>query len=157
MPSCFDWYTGVSRTGLLDRLTSPSWPFDLCLTLEWFVSWPVCALPSADVENVVNFDFPPTPEAYVHRVGRYVFITVNCMVTGFCGMTLREGGREGRSYQRAVIIDFWLQQNVRESSLSIYIAVWVLNSVSYFDQSSLLKCCITKLSSRTEFTQHAST
>ena len=22
------------------------------------------------VENVVNFDFPPTPEAYVHRVGR---------------------------------------------------------------------------------------
>ena len=153
MPSCFDWYTGVSRTGLLDWLTSPSWPFDLCLTLEWFVTWPACALPSADVENVINFDFPPTPEAYVHRVGRYVFITVSCMVTGFCAMTLREGGREGRSCQRAVIIDFWLQQNVRESSLSIYIAVWVLNSVSYFDQSSLLKCCITKLSLRTEFTQ----
>ena len=22
------------------------------------------------VENVVNFDFPPTPDAYIHRVGR---------------------------------------------------------------------------------------
>ena len=30
----------------------------------------------ADVENVVNFDFPPTSEAYVHRVGRYVLVTV---------------------------------------------------------------------------------
>lgn len=29
------------------------------------------------VMNVVNFDFPRTPEAYVHRVGRYVNMTVS--------------------------------------------------------------------------------
>ena len=33
----------------------------------------------ADVENVVNFDFPPTPEAYVHRVGRYVW-KLGCVI-----------------------------------------------------------------------------
>ncbi len=25
------------------------------------------------MENVINFDFPPTPDSYVHRVGRYVY------------------------------------------------------------------------------------
>ena len=28
------------------------------------------------VENVINFDFPPTPNDYVHRVGRYVLTVV---------------------------------------------------------------------------------
>ena len=52
----------------------------------------MCASLSADVENVVNFDFPPTPEAYVHRVGRYVFITVSYMATGFCHDPQGRGG-----------------------------------------------------------------
>ena len=28
------------------------------------------------MENVINFDFPPTPNDYVHRVGRYGTILV---------------------------------------------------------------------------------
>ena len=31
------------------------------------------------VENVINFDFPPTPDAYVHRVGRLVMIVYRVM------------------------------------------------------------------------------
>ena len=30
----------------------------------------------AGVENVINFDFPPTSNDYVHRVGRYVIIII---------------------------------------------------------------------------------
>ena len=39
------------------------------------------------VENIINFDFPPTPNDYVHRVGRYVYTycqsLCNCMIYGY--------------------------------------------------------------------------
>lgn len=50
----------------------------------------------ADVENVVNFDFPPTPEAYVHRVGRYVLVTVVWQL----GCVIGE-----ESYRRSMVIN----------------------------------------------------
>lgn len=41
---------------------------------------PMCSLPDfhtcTGVENVINFDFPPAPNDYVHRVGRYVIIII---------------------------------------------------------------------------------
>ena len=38
------------------------------------------------VENVVNFDFPPTPESYIHRVGRSTTHCTTCIYQCLCTM-----------------------------------------------------------------------
>ncbi len=35
----------------------------------------------AGVENVVNFDFPPTVDSYIHRVGRYTHTYTYTIIT----------------------------------------------------------------------------
>ena len=39
------------------------------------------------VENVVNFDFPPTPESYIHRVGRSTTHCTTCICQCLCKPT----------------------------------------------------------------------